>query len=154
MRKSPLKRVSNKRKAELQTGVRRISPAKEVSTFLNKGKKRIQSRKVWVGDVLCDSQWEADKYIELLWLEKAGRVTNLQDHKIITFRIFNEAGNHKQYQINIDFEFFDKDLNRWVRHDRKSTKKLVKRNQAEWLARWELLKFAEPDFQYELEYMR
>lgn len=120
---------------------------------LKRQPKRIPSRKAYVEGVLCDSQWEAEKYRELLLLQRAKRITNLEDHKTVTFKIYNEAGQYKQFQINIDFEFFDKDLNRWVRHDRKSTKKLVKRNQAGWLMRWELLQFAEPDFQYELEYM-
>lgn len=154
MKKSPLKRVSDKRLKEINTGVKRVSAAKQVSTLLSKGTKRIQSRKVYVGDVLCDSQWEAQKFIELLWRERAGEIKDLKDHVIITFKVFNEAGDYKQFQINIDFEYFDKNLNRVVRVDRKSTKKLVKKNQADWLMRWDLLKFSQPDCMYELEYMR
>lgn len=131
-----------------------IRKAFRVSKSSLKAKRpRMKSRKVYVGDVLCDSQWEAEKYIELLRREKAGEITELKDHLVITFKVYNDRGDFKQYQINIDFEYFDKLLNRYVRCDRKSSAKLVKKVQPDWLIRWDMLKLSHPDFQYELEYM-
>lgn len=153
MKKSPLKKVSDKRKAELQTGVKRVSPAKEVFALLSKGRKAINSRKQYYKDILFDSGWELQGYKELELRKLAGEIAGeIETHKVITFKLYNEAGDYKQFQINIDFEYFDKCLNRMVRKDRKSNKKLVKKRQPDWLIRWELLQLAEPDFQYELEY--
>ncbi len=152
MKRTPLNKISKKMQETAPQRQIREAYAQHKASLKPKA-KRIPSRKTYVEGVLCDSQWEAEKYRELLLLQRAGLIMNLEDHKTITFKIYNEAGDAKQFQINIDFEFFDKELNRWVRHDRKSTKKLVKRNQASWLHRWELLQFAEPYWQYELEYM-
>jgi len=154
MKKSQLNRISAKRYQELTQGGKRLP----VSTFKPKPQGRMRSKKVYVGDVLCDSEWEAEKYRELLMLEKAGLIEGLKDHLVITYKLFNEHGDSRQFQINIDFEYFDKELNRFVRCDRKSTKKLVKKVQPDWLLRFELLKLAEPEkdgkvIEYELEYM-
>lgn len=146
--RKPMNRISAKKLKQLGGRI----PASSFKTLKAPG--RMKSRKVYVGDVLCDSQWEAEKYTELLWREKAGEITDLQDHLVITFKVYNEAGDFKQFQINIDFQYYDKLLNRPVRYDRKSSKKLVKKTQPDWLIRWDLLRFAEPDYQYELEYMK
>lgn len=122
--------------------------------LLKTGRPRISSSKQYYKDILFDSAWELEGYKELEYRQMAKEITDLQDHVIVTFKILNAYGEEKQYQINIDFQYHDKNLNRWVRKDRKSSKKLVKKNQEGWLFRWELLKFAEPGFQYELEYMR
>lgn len=127
---------------------------RKAKSTLKVGTPRIKSRKHYYKDILFDSTWELEGYKELEYRVLAKEITDLDDHVTVTYKVFNEAGDYKQFQINIDFQYFDKNLNRWVRKDRKSSKKLVKKNQEGWLLRWEMMKFAEPDFQYELEYMR
>lgn len=143
--------TEQKLKMEKRIGLRQIRAARGNTAF---SRMSIKSRKVWYKDVQYDSIWELDGFRYDIELRiAAGKITDYNDHVTVTFKVFNEAGEFLQKQINIDFQYFDKDLNRWVRRDRKSTKKLVKKRQPDWLLRWELMKFAEPDFQYELEYM-
>lgn len=143
-------------------GLKRISDKKleafghyPATSFYNQKKQgRISSKKVYYKDILFDSLWELEGYKDLELRQLAGEITDLVDHEIITFKVYNEAGEYLEFQINIDFSYFDKTVNRKVRHDRKSSKKLVKKVQEWWLRRWELLKFSQPDFMYVLEYQR
>lgn len=104
------------------------------------------------------SRWQLEclKILELR--EKAGEITNLESQPIIPFTIYNEAGERMDLKIEIDFTFHDKNINRNCRWDAKPPKvvhtkhgrRYPQKLHAEWMLRFKLLQFCQPDFDYRI----
>jgi hypothetical protein len=104
------------------------------------------------------SKWQLNCLILLEWREKIGEITGLVSQDIIPFTVYNECGIPHQMTIEIDFCFFDKNINRPCRWDAKppkvshtrSGRKYPQKLHEAWLQRFELLKFCQPDFDYRI----
>lgn len=104
------------------------------------------------------SQWQLECLKVLELREAAGEIKDLVSQEDIMFKIYNQAGESFDLQINIDFTFFDKSINRYCRWDAKPPKVVFHRNgkaypqkiHAEWLLRWKLLQHAQVDYDYRL----
>lgn len=104
------------------------------------------------------SQWQLECLKVLELREKAGEIIDLVSQEDIQFKIYNEAGEVLELKINIDFCFFDKSINRRCRWDAKPPKVVYYRSgkaypqkiHAEWLLRFEILKFCQPDYDYRI----
>jgi hypothetical protein len=111
----------------------------------------------WKG-VKFKSEWERDVYKELYYKQQAKLIRDLDTHVIVTFPLYNEAGEVKKEQIEVDFTYFDIELNRSVRLDAKQpkfavNKRTLKRTnldakRKDWFLRWEWLQFSQPDHMY------
>jgi len=104
------------------------------------------------------SQWQLEclKLLELR--ETAGEILDLQSQVDISYVVYNEAGETRSYNINIDFCFFDKNINRHCRWDAKppkvvhtkSGRKYPQKIHAEWNLKFDQLKFCQPDYDYRI----
>lgn len=148
-----MKRSGFKTKAPLTDAQKQLREAhreaKRALRSLNPGRKRINSGKKYFNGIRFDSAWERDVYIELLDKQNRKQIRDLDTHKVITFGIKNDAGLELKLQINIDFEYFDIRLGRWVRADAKPHKRLDSQKR-DWFLRWKILNHIEPEFNYVL----
>jgi len=104
------------------------------------------------------SQWQLEclKLLELR--ETAGEILDLQSQVDISYTVYNEAGETRSYNINVDFCFFDKNINRHCRWDAKppkvvhtkSGRKYPQKIHAEWNLKFDQLKFCQPDYDYRI----
>lgn len=122
-----------------------------------KGRSRSGARGQYFEDEWIPSQWELACRKQLRWMEKAGKVENLRK-EVVTFVIYNAEGTPKVLQMEIDLCFFHKDLNRECRWDAKPPKvvhtkwgrRYPQKLHAEWLFKFELLKFCQPNYDYRI----
>lgn len=122
------------------------------------GKSRTGARGSYHNGTWVSSQWELECLKMLELRQEAGRIKDLKHREIITFSLYNEAGQRHKLQIEMDFTFFDLDINRYCRWDAKppkvvhtkSGRKYPQKIHEAWLQRFELLQFAQPDFNYRL----
>lgn len=104
------------------------------------------------------SQWQLECLIMLEWRERAGQITDLESQNRIPFTIYNEAGEPLTLEIEIDFCFFDKNINRPCRWDAKppkvthtkSGRKYPQKIHADWNTRFDILKHCQPDYDYRI----
>jgi hypothetical protein len=120
----------------------------------------ISGRKCYEDGIRFDSHWEREVYRELKLRQAAGEIAFLETHKTIVFGIKREDGEQKPISINIDFEYYDVNLKEVVRLDAKQpkfrinkrtgTKTNLDNKRKDWLLKWEILKFLQPEFIYEI----
>jgi hypothetical protein len=122
-----------------------------------KGRSRSGARGEYVDGEWIPSQWEKHCKAELMLMYKAGEITE-PTKQVITYTLFNEAGVGITEQIEIDFCFYHNNLKRHCRWDAKPPKvahtkhgkRYPQKLHAEWLHKFKLLQFCEPDFNYRI----
>jgi len=126
------------------------------------GKVKLRSRTGAIGSFYEDqwvpSQSQLGCYKLLKQMERQGKIQDLKHQEQIAFSVFREDGLRKVIQINIDFVFFHRGINRPCRWDWKPPRVVHTKNGRRypqkihegWFERFELLKFCEPDFDYRI----
>ena len=152
-----MKRSSLKRKEPLTDAQKQIKQHwKEFKQGLGKGKSTTGARGKYYKGEWFPSTWELECYKLLELRELAKEIENLESHVILPILIKNDSGAILRLTIEVDFTYFDKNLNRHCRVDAKQPKtvhtKRGKRNldnkRKDWFQRWQILQHLEPDFQY------
>lgn len=103
------------------------------------------------------SKWELEWKKKLRILENAGKIKDLRK-EVITFYIYNEFGEKKSLQIEIDYCFYHVNWKKNCRWDAKPPKvvhtkhgrKYPQKIHSGWLTRFEILKFCEPEHDYRI----
>jgi hypothetical protein len=104
------------------------------------------------------SQGQLGAYKMLQAMERKGVIKDLVHEEVITFKLFNEFGQVKTEQINIDYVFFHNGINKSCRWDwkpprvvhTKQGRKYPRKIHADWFKRFELLQFCQPDHDYRI----
>lgn len=163
MKRSPFKRkLLTPAQVQLREETRKYKQDLKASSLSTGYNKRNGSRSGAKGQYYkgewIPSQWQLEclKILELR--EKAGEITDLTSQEDIRFKIYNEAGESLELNINLDFSFFDKSINRHCRWDAKPPKVVHTRHGRKypqklhegWLQRFEILKFCQPDYDYRI----
>lgn len=131
--------------------------AKRALGSLGRNRSRSGARGSYYNDEWIPSQWELECRKMMHWREKAGEVSNLRK-EVITFKLLREDGLEKVLQIEVDLCFFHNGLKRECRWDAKPPRvqhtKWGRRYpwslHREWLLKWELLQFAQPEYDYRI----
>lgn len=83
------------------------------------------NKKVTINGITFDSQAEAERYEELLWLDKAGTIEGLKRQvpfEIIPALVLPDGTKWSKTEYVADFRYYDHDKHQWVTEDVKGYK--------------------------------
>lgn len=122
------------------------------------GKSHTGSRGQYYKGEWIPSEWQLECLQLLEFREKIGEIVDLASQIDIDYTIYNERGQSMELTINMDFVFFDNNLNRSCRWDakppkvahHKGGKSYPQAKHKEWLLKFKQLKFCQPDYDYRI----
>lgn len=83
-------------------------------------RSKFGNKKVTINGITFDSQAEAERYEELLWLEKAGKIAGLKlqvPFVIIPTLVLPDGTKWRETRYVADFRYYDREQQVWVTED-------------------------------------
>lgn len=157
-----MKRTAFKRKEPLTDAQKQLRDALKVAKagFKANTTGQVRGRKCFQDGIRFDSESEREVYRHLKLRQAAGEIEKLDTHVTIVFSIKREDGAELKQSIGIDFTYEDNILCQRVRLDAKQpkfrinkrtgTKTNLDNKRKDWFLKWEILKFLQPDYHYEI----
>lgn len=81
---------------------------------------KYSNQKVVIDNIKFDSKKEANRYLELKIIEKAGEISNLQLQK--SFLLIDKQKDERAVTYKADFVYYDDKKQRWIAEDVKGYK--------------------------------
>lgn len=101
---------------------------------------KYNNKKVIVDGVEFDSKKEANRYNELQWLQKAGKIKDLQ--RQVTFELIPKQGDERAVKYKADFVYFDIENDLKIVEDTKGFKT------KDYIIKRKLMKYLYPDIKF------
>lgn len=95
----------------MQEGVKRMKPWKEIKRYGEKSCGRVQHQRIVANGIEFDSKAEHDRYLELLVMERAGRISELECHPRYEIIPKQTIPGHRAFlpaHYTADFRYKDK----------------------------------------------